>query len=277
MAVFLIGYRNPDLSLRRPRLNLDLQDDLCEDVPAWWLSKKKKTMYHTGGTDARSVRSLMQFMMHAAQPAGRFRPRRGRVQGHPGVSAVARAAEISVADRPGAGRPRARRSSTKTCARCHGTYGEKWTYPNKIVPIDEIGTDRRRSRRHHAEVRRLLQQELVRRRLQGDGHGRLPGAAARRHLGHGTVLPQRLRCRRSITSSTRRPGRKLFHALVSHGPGRLRRREAGLEDRGAERSRRTRRNCRRWSSARCTTRRRAAAATAATPSATASARRNAWR
>jgi ABC-type glutathione transport system ATPase component len=30
------------------------------------------------------------------------------------------------------------------CARCHGTYGEKWTYPNKIVPIDEIGTDRRR-------------------------------------------------------------------------------------------------------------------------------------
>jgi hypothetical protein len=30
------------------------------------------------------------------------------------------------------------------CARCHGTYGEQWTYPNKIVPIDKIGTDRRR-------------------------------------------------------------------------------------------------------------------------------------
>jgi mono/diheme cytochrome c family protein len=30
---------------------------------------------------------------------------------------------------------------TQTCARCHGTYGEKWTYPNKIVPLDEIGTD----------------------------------------------------------------------------------------------------------------------------------------
>jgi len=28
-----------------------------------------------------------------------------------------------------------------TCAKCHGTYGEKWTYPNKIVPMDVIGTD----------------------------------------------------------------------------------------------------------------------------------------
>src|SRR5207248_11756485 len=33
---------------------------------------------------------------------------------------------------------------TATCARCHGTYGPKWTYPNKIIPIKEIGTDRRR-------------------------------------------------------------------------------------------------------------------------------------
>ena len=30
------------------------------------------------------------------------------------------------------------------CTRCHGVYGEHWTYPNKIVPIDEIGTDPQR-------------------------------------------------------------------------------------------------------------------------------------
>jgi hypothetical protein len=30
---------------------------------------------------------------------------------------------------------------TKTCSKCHGTYGEKWTYPNRVVPLDEIGTD----------------------------------------------------------------------------------------------------------------------------------------
>jgi mono/diheme cytochrome c family protein len=32
----------------------------------------------------------------------------------------------------------------KTCSRCHGTYGDKWTYPNRIVPLDEIDTDRTR-------------------------------------------------------------------------------------------------------------------------------------
>jgi hypothetical protein len=28
-----------------------------------------------------------------------------------------------------------------TCAKCHGSYGENWTYPNVVVPIDVIGTD----------------------------------------------------------------------------------------------------------------------------------------
>jgi mono/diheme cytochrome c family protein len=30
------------------------------------------------------------------------------------------------------------------CAKCHGTYGPDGEYPNKIVPIDTIGTDRTR-------------------------------------------------------------------------------------------------------------------------------------
>src|SRR5258707_243973 len=49
---------------RRFRDRYGLRHDLGEDVPAWWLLKKKQTMYHTGGTPARSVRSLMQFMLH---------------------------------------------------------------------------------------------------------------------------------------------------------------------------------------------------------------------
>jgi mono/diheme cytochrome c family protein len=30
------------------------------------------------------------------------------------------------------------------CAKCHGTYGNDWTYPNKVVPLGEIGTDPKR-------------------------------------------------------------------------------------------------------------------------------------
>ena len=32
----------------------------------------------------------------------------------------------------------------ENCARCHGTYGTDWTYPNKVIPLDEVGTDRKR-------------------------------------------------------------------------------------------------------------------------------------
>src|SRR5438477_8404365 len=63
MAVFLLAFRDAEMNFLDKRLELGLQDDLCEDVPAWWHLKKKKTMYHTGASDARSVRSIMQFMM----------------------------------------------------------------------------------------------------------------------------------------------------------------------------------------------------------------------
>jgi mono/diheme cytochrome c family protein len=143
VAVFLLSYRQPDLSLRPTRLDLDLHDDLCEDVPAWWLLKKKKTMYYTGGADTRSVRSLMQFMLSPLNPPAAFE------------SAEADFADIRAfllsleppqyplsIDRELAGRGEA--LFKENCSRCHGTYGEKWTYPNKIIPLKEIGTDRRR-------------------------------------------------------------------------------------------------------------------------------------
>ena len=143
MSVFLIGYRQPDLTLRLKPLDLDLRDDLCEDVPAWWLLKKKQTMYYTGGADSRSVRSLMQFMMHPLNPPDRFRREEA-------AFADVRAYLLSLeppkyplpVDRPLAARGRGLFETH--CARCHGTYGAHPTYPNRVVPVDEVGTDRRR-------------------------------------------------------------------------------------------------------------------------------------
>ncbi len=143
MSVFLLGLREPDLTPRSPRLDLEIHDDMCEDVPAWWLLKKKKTMYHTGGGDARSVRSLMQFMMSPLNPASAitreeatFRDVRAYI-----LSLEAPKYPFSV------NAPLAKKGQDvfeATCSRCHGTYGEKWTYPNRIVPLKEIGTDPKR-------------------------------------------------------------------------------------------------------------------------------------
>jgi mono/diheme cytochrome c family protein len=139
-GVYLLGFRNPDLSLSGEWKDLGLRDDVCEDVPAWWLLKKKRTMYATGATDARSVRSLMQFMMHPLVGPGDFR------KAEPAFRDILE--YLLSIDPPKYPFPIDREKAAKGeaifadhCARCHGTYGEKWTYPNKVIPLDEIGTD----------------------------------------------------------------------------------------------------------------------------------------
>jgi hypothetical protein len=143
MAVYLLGYREPNLDRRFNRIDLDLQADLCEDVPAWWLLKKKKSMYYTGGADTRSVRSLMQFMMSPLNSGDDIKRAEADFKD-------IRAYLLSL-NPPKYPLPIDRSLAAKGeevfrnhCARCHGTYGENWTYPNKIVPIDQISTDRRR-------------------------------------------------------------------------------------------------------------------------------------
>jgi mono/diheme cytochrome c family protein len=144
-GVYLLGFRNPDLSLRGPRKELGLHDDLCEDVPAWWLMKKKKTIYHTGATDSRSVRTLMQFMMHPLTTSKDFEKHEAAFRDisqylismeppkYPFAIDKTKAAKGEVVFK-------------QNCAKCHGKYGDKWTYPNKVIPLDEIGTDPNRHR-----------------------------------------------------------------------------------------------------------------------------------
>jgi len=143
MAVYLLGYRNPDLSMHSPRQELGLHDDMCEDVPAWWHLKKKKTMYYTGGADAHSVRSKMQFMMTPVTTRGEFDRHEPAFKD---IDAYLRTIEapkypFSIdAEKAAVGR----KLFTDNCASCHGTYGETSAYPNKIIPLDEIGTDSKR-------------------------------------------------------------------------------------------------------------------------------------
>jgi hypothetical protein len=143
MAVYLLGFREPNLSLRLVRRDLDLQDDLCEDVPPWWHMKKKKTMYYTGGADTRSVRSLMQFMMSPLNLGSAIQKAEADFKDIRAYLLTIQPPKYPLPiDVKLAGKGET--VFKHTCARCHGTYGVKWTYPNKIVPIDEIGTDRRR-------------------------------------------------------------------------------------------------------------------------------------
>lgn len=142
MAVYLLSYREPDLTVLR-RHDLGLRENLCEDTPAWWLLKKKRTMYHTGSAGARSVRSLMQFML---SPLNTRATVEDAEPAFADIQAYIRSLEPPPypfrIDRPLAAKGDA--LFRANCARCHGTYGPGGTYPNRIIPIDVIGTDRTR-------------------------------------------------------------------------------------------------------------------------------------
>jgi mono/diheme cytochrome c family protein len=142
-AVYLLSLREPDLSLRTSRLEFRLSDDMVEDPPAWWLLKKKKTMYHTGSADARAVRPLMQFMLTPFNGPTAFE--REEKTFHD-IQAFLLSLQPPKYPFPidEALADKGEKIFTVTCSRCHGTYGEKWTYPNKIIPLDQIGTDRSR-------------------------------------------------------------------------------------------------------------------------------------
>jgi Cytochrome c len=142
-SVYLLGYRNDDLSLRETPRDLGLKDNSCEDVPAWWLLKKKKTMYHVGATDARSVRSIMQFMMHPltlSRDFERAEPHFQDIQDYLLSLNPPKYPFPIDAERAAKGRE----FFESHCSKCHGTYGANASYPNRIVALDEIGTDRTR-------------------------------------------------------------------------------------------------------------------------------------
>jgi hypothetical protein len=139
-AEYLLAFRDADLNVRLPTALGPLHDQVCEDTPAWWLLKKKKTMYHGGTIDAHSMRSLMTFML-SPLTSGDFIKKQ-----EPTFHDIK--AYLLTLEPPKYPFPidrlraeRGRRVFERTCSRCHGTYGEHWTYPNKVIDVDVVGTD----------------------------------------------------------------------------------------------------------------------------------------
>jgi mono/diheme cytochrome c family protein len=138
VAAVLLSLRNSDLSPRRFPMPLGV--NLPEmDTPPWWHLKRKATMYYDGRTDARSVRSMMQFLLgeKSLEELKALEPIFGDVQAFLKSIEPPRYPFSIDAERAARGQI----VFSKTCARCHGTYGPGGFYPNKIVPLDVVGTD----------------------------------------------------------------------------------------------------------------------------------------
>ncbi len=137
-GVLLEATRDDDLELVYDRgLPEMVHHDM--DAPAWWLMKKKKVLYADGFAE-RDHRALMQFLMTPENSGKRIRDWESDYRKiYDWILSLEPPRYPFPIDEALAAR--GEQVFNRNCAECHGTYGQSWTYPNRIVPIDEVGTD----------------------------------------------------------------------------------------------------------------------------------------
>lgn len=113
----------------------------CEDVPAWWNMKRKKTIYHAGTTPSTSVRTLMAFMLSPLNSGKYIKDQETTFRDIQAYLFSLEAPKYPFAideKKAEAGKE----LFVLNCAKCHGTYGSERKYPNRVVDLETIGTDR---------------------------------------------------------------------------------------------------------------------------------------
>ena len=141
-TTFLLQFRDADLGLRTVPVDLEIDDQLQQDIPAWWMMKRKRTIHHMGTTDARSQRTNLTFLLapiYSAKVIREHQPTFSDIREY--LLTIPSPRYPFAIDQQRASK--GKRLFLKNCARCHGTYGPEGRYPNKIIPLKTIGTDSR--------------------------------------------------------------------------------------------------------------------------------------
>lgn len=136
-----IMYRNPEDLTYREEPNFKLSKaTIGTDVPPLWNVAKKDALYYNGMGRGDFTKLLMQACLlgiHDSTSA------RGIQQSFGDV--VAWLNQLEPPSYPGEIDQslvfKGQSVFEGNCKKCHGTYGESETYPNKLVTLDEIGTD----------------------------------------------------------------------------------------------------------------------------------------
>lgn len=140
-GIALGSHRDADLNFR-PRLFPPKMLHHDHDAPPWWVVKRKHRLY-SDGFAAKGHRPLMQFLMVEQNGPEKFREWE---QDFERILAWIESIETPKYPWP-IDHPLAAKGElvfNRSCAECHGTYGAHADYPSRIVPIEEVGTDRAR-------------------------------------------------------------------------------------------------------------------------------------
>jgi hypothetical protein len=138
-GVVLMGLRDPDLNFDASR-GIPKMTHHDMDAPPWWHFRRKEMLY-IDGFAAKGHRGLMQFMLVRSNGPEKFR---GWEEEFRDVYAYLSSIEPPKYPYPvdldlaAAGKS----AFNRVCADCHGTYGPGGSYPERLVPIEDVGTDR---------------------------------------------------------------------------------------------------------------------------------------
>lgn len=136
-------------SAKRDPITLELRDEpvfemssynIGSDVPPLWHLKKKAAIYYNGMGRGDLTKLLMQASVLGIKDSTAAR---NVQQQFADVVAWIQSLEAPKYPKPiDEGLVKTGKMLFEThCKKCHGTYGERETYPNKIVPLAEIKTD----------------------------------------------------------------------------------------------------------------------------------------
>jgi len=140
----LIAHRDPETHawLAEPQLPLPTTNPPPVSVPPWWRMKKKHALFNLSEGRNDHARMMLAASMLCADSVSEL----NEIDRYaPDVRAYL--SSLSPPDYPfEIDRALATEGEAlfgKICADCHGTYGSEPSYPNLVIPIDVIGTDRR--------------------------------------------------------------------------------------------------------------------------------------
>lgn len=141
LASILAAHRNPQTLEWSDTALLPIPNEVIPtDVPAWWLLKKKNAMFYTGFGRGDFSKFLMLSNLLTVIDTAEAR----EVSTHftdvlAYIHTLEPPAYPKEIDKKLA--KKGKRVFNDHCSGCHGTYGNKETYPNKLIPAHIIKTD----------------------------------------------------------------------------------------------------------------------------------------
>lgn len=138
-GVVLMAFRDADLNVHadRPVPRMTHHD---MDAPPWWHFRRKQMLYIDGFAE-KGHRGLMQFMLVKQNGPSKFRLWEEEFRDvFDYLSSIEPPKYPYPIDTELAARGRT--AFNRVCAECHGAYGPGGSYPERLVPIDEVQTDR---------------------------------------------------------------------------------------------------------------------------------------